>query len=95
MCIVYMYYCPNCKLEKRNYRRWPRFCQQPYCHKLQRKANWTDSTPCFEKPCLPAECGTVTRDKNVLCPDCRFKIAWQKQYEPVMAKPPTDVNETL
>ena len=78
MCIVYMYYCPKCNFEKRNYRRWPRFCHKDYCVKLHNKISYTIHGPCFETPCLPQECGTVVREKHVICPDCRSKIAEEK-----------------
>jgi len=71
MCLVYTAYCQKCCRYLRNYRRWPKFCGQATCVKLQHVIRWTLTLPCPEsESCTPETCGTVETNIKLTCQDC-------------------------
>jgi glycyl-tRNA synthetase (class II) len=60
-------------LYKRNYRRWPIFCNNTNCRKMFKKDWWTLMDPC-SNTCKEDKCRRIMRKDSVKCPTCIKKL---------------------
>lgn len=99
MCLVYYNYCPQCQYAKRNYRRWPKFCQATKCIRLEKKDYYDLPSKCPDSDCKEGECGIVIRSKELICPPCREEIKWKKWLDSahaarILAEQEKNTNDT-